>query len=205
MRAPVAEFSDRVMALNEIAWRMREASPKPCDLPFALALFSDPNRLPPLEALAESLPRTDRGIALIFRHYDVAEGERERLADTVRMLSQDRGHLFIMARGALPGADGSHAERLSGGILTMPAHDEDEIIAAIKAGADAAFLSPVFATNSHPGAAPLGRQRAVALAQASPLPLFALGGMDEAKASELVGTPFQGFGAIDAFATGMAT
>nr|WP_233061299.1 thiamine phosphate synthase [Parvularcula mediterranea] len=82
----------------------------------------------------------------------------------------------------------------------MPAHDEDELVAAFAAQADAAFLSPIFATRSHPEAQAMGRERAVAIAQASPMPLFALGGMDEEKAAELEGTPFQGFGAIDAFA-----
>jgi thiamine-phosphate pyrophosphorylase len=81
----------------------------------------------------------------------------------------------------------------------MPVHDEDELVKACLEKADAGFLSPVFATESHPSARPLGRMRAVALAQASRLPLFALGGMDPASAATLEGAPFQGFGAIGAF------
>ncbi|GGY45980.1 hypothetical protein GCM10007148_13820 [Parvularcula lutaonensis] len=181
---------------------MRQASAKPCGLPFALALFSDADRLPPLEELASALPEGIPPIAVIFRHDHLEAEERIALAERVRKTVQGRGHLFLMARGVLAGADGCHAYPEGEGIVTMPTHDEDEIVAAIMAGADAGFLSPIHGTRSHPGREPLGRERAVALAQASPLPLFALGGMNEVRAAELEGTPFQGFGAIDAFAAG---
>lgn len=200
MPRPVAEFSDRVMALSAAAWRLRAASPKPCDLPFALALFSDADRLPPVEELAAALPALEKPLAFIFRHDHLVPEDRLALGDRLRLVVQGRGHLFFMARTELRGADGHHKQTDAPGLLTMPAHDEDELVAAFAAQASAAFLSPIFATRSHRDAKAMGRERAVAIAQASPMPLFALGGMDEEKAAELEGTPFQGFGAIDAFA-----
>lgn len=195
---PVAEFCDRVIALSEAAWRMREAATKPCDLPFALALFTDPDRLPSILGLVEALPKTVQPLAVIFRHDRLGE-ERIPLAREVRQITQERGHQFLMARAELDGADGTHGLGVGAGLRTMPVHCEEEIVAAIGAGAHAGFLSPIFPTDSHPGDAALGRERAVALAQASPLPLFALGGMDEDSAENLIGSPFQGFGAIGAF------
>ncbi len=177
---------------------MREAAPKPCDLPFALALFTDPDRLPSIVSLAKALPQGLPPVAVVFRH-DALGPDRMALASEVRQLTQERGHKFLMARAELVGSDGTHAFGGGEGLRTMPVHKEEEIVEAVIAGADAGFLSPIFPTASHPGQPALGRERAVALAQASPLPLFALGGMDEDTAENLAGSPFQGFGAIGAF------
>jgi thiamine-phosphate pyrophosphorylase len=174
----------------------------PCALPFALALFSDEARTPDILSMAKALPETDRPLALIFRHDGLAPSERAALAAAVRDAVQSRGHMFLMARGEMEGADGAHSAGPGPGIRTLPTHDEDELAEATLAGMDAAFLSPIFATQSHPDARPLGRPRAVALAQAARIPLFALGGINEASAASLHGAPFQGFGAIGAFSGG---
>ncbi|MEM1381445.1 MAG: thiamine phosphate synthase [Pseudomonadota bacterium] len=195
----MADFASRVIALNRAAWSLRRAGPRPCTLPFALALFSDAQRLPPLEELVEQLPRDTDPVAIVFRHDHLPEDQRLAVAGRVCEAVQARGHLFIMARASLSGADGHHAVPVGSGIRTTPVHNEEEIAAATLAGADAMFLSPVNGTASHPAQPPLGRSRAVALAQAARLPVFALGGMHEATAAVLEGTPFQGFGAIDAF------
>jgi len=202
----VANFASRVIDLNRAAWALREAAPRPSDLPFALALFSDPERMPPAEEVARALPTTDQPLAFIFRHDHLRRGERLALAERVRDLVQARGHLFILARDVLPGADGSHGRQdlpSHSGLHTAPVHDEDEIVQAILAGAQALFLSPLQRTASHVGQAPLPSGRAIALAQACPAPIFALGGMNEERAERLQGTPFQGFGAIDAFFDGL--
>jgi thiamine-phosphate pyrophosphorylase len=198
MDPPVADFTSRVIVLNEAAWRLRRASPRPASLPFALALFSDEHRTRDILSMAKRLPETSKPLALVFRHDGLPSAERFRLADQVRRAVQARGHLFLMARSTLLGADGVHSAE-GEGLRTLPVHDEKEIADATLARADAAFLSPVRPTDSHPGAPALGRSRAVALAQAARIPLLALGGMDERSAGELEGTPFQGFGAIGAF------
>ncbi|WP_343868577.1 thiamine phosphate synthase, partial [Caenispirillum bisanense] len=52
-------------------------------------------------------------------------------------------------------------------------------------GADAALLSPVFPTRSHPGAATLGPWRFSLWAGAARLPVVALGGVTAATARRL--------------------
>ena len=59
-------------------------------------------------------------------------------------------------------------------------------IFARRAGADAAVLGPVFASASHPAAPSLGASRFAALVRASPLPVYALGGIDAAAAQVVV-------------------
>lgn len=77
------------------------------------------------------------------------------------------------------------------------AHSLAEIGAAVRAGAHAILLSPVFPTRSHPGAAVLGAVRFLLLARRSPLPVIALGGMTAARAARL---PVHGWAAIDGLA-----
>jgi thiamine-phosphate pyrophosphorylase len=60
-----------------------------------------------------------------------------------------------------------------------------EIGLARRLGADAALLSPVFPTRSHPGGAVLGPVRFRLLARQARLPVIALGGMTGAKARAL--------------------
>lgn len=74
---------------------------------------------------------------------------------------------------------------------------------AVARGADAVFVSPVFATRSHPGAEVLGVQGAERIARGLRVPVIALGGMDAARFGELDG--FYGWAAIDAWGGGSLT
>lgn len=56
---------------------------------------------------------------------------------------------------------------------------------------DYATLSPVFETDSHPGAPPLGLD-VLSRAAHSPVPLYALGGIDEANAASVFATGVYG-------------
>jgi len=58
------------------------------------------------------------------------------------------------------------------------AHDRADLERAAALGADAALLGNVFETRSHPGRQALGWQGFSDLIQATPLPVFALGGLD---------------------------
>ena len=82
-------------------------------------------------------------------------------------------------------------------------HDETELIAAAKAGFGTVFISPVFATNTHPGAFTLGPLRALALLRKANdlgLKAYALGGMDAAHYRRLGGPEAcHGWAAISAF------
>ncbi len=195
----VAEFRSRVIALSRAAWSLRRASPQACDLPFALALFTDPVRTPSIERLATELPRRVPPVAVIFRHDALLSADRIALAEEVRREVQSRGHLFFMARGTLHGANGTHAHGEGPGLHTFPAHNFAEARRAEQKGADALFVSPVMPTDSHPGGRVLGPVRAARLAAASRCPSLALGGMDERSVKALHGSAFQGFGAIGAF------
>ena len=59
-------------------------------------------------------------------------------------------------------------------------HDEAELARAAALGLDFAVLGPVASTPSHPGAAPLGWTRVAELLRATPLPVYALGGLERA-------------------------
>jgi len=61
--------------------------------------------------------------------------------------------------------------------LGFSTHNEAELAKAWRLGADLATLSPVRATDSHPGQSGMGWERWGCLARAAGLPVYALGGM----------------------------
>lgn len=87
-------------------------------------------------------------------------------------------------------------------MISWAVHDRAEAISATRAGADAVFLSPMFATASHPGARTLSRVRAGLLVRGLKIPVIALGGMDAKRARSLKGLGFHGWAAIDAWMRG---
>jgi thiamine-phosphate pyrophosphorylase len=84
-------------------------------------------------------------------------------------------------------------------VITAACHDAEGLASAAALGADLALLSPAFATKSHPGTEHFGAERFKALASASPLPVLALGGVDEWNAPLLAGKNVAGIAAIGAF------
>ncbi len=75
--------------------------------------------------------------------------------------------------------------RRPGRYVTAAAHDRREMERALALGADALIAAPVFATESHPAARPLGPQRLAALAAAAPVPVYALGGINASNGARL--------------------
>ena len=153
------------------------------------------------DGLFEALARLPSGAGVVFRHYSLAEAERRALFDRVRAA---HGGLLLLAGPAGQakawGADGSHGRGRDKGLRSAPAHNFSEIRAAERAGAAFLFLSPVFATRSHPEARPLGLARFAWLARRTPLPVIALGGMNEARGRRLASFGAYGWAGIDAFA-----
>ena len=97
------------------------------------------------------------------------------------------------------GADGYYGAARGGeGVWLATAHDSDEIERAARLGADGLFLSPVFPTASHPGAATLGVDQFHLLAAQSLVPVIALGGMTYERAQQL---DWPRWGAIDGLAS----
>ena len=148
------------------------------------------------EALLDAVARLPDDAGIVFRHYSLAGEARRHLFDEVRAAHPG---LLLLGGSAEPartwGADGSHGRHR--GATAAPAHDLAEIRAAEAAGAALIFLSPVFATRSHPEAQPLGVDGFAALARQTHLPVIALGGMNEARAEGLAEA--YGWAGIDAW------
>lgn len=85
---------------------------------------------------------------------------------------------------------------LNGLFITAAVHSARMINFAYQAGADAALLSPIFPTQSHPQACSIGPMRLRLIAQRAQLPLYALGGVDATTVKRLAHTPLAGVAAI---------
>jgi thiamine-phosphate pyrophosphorylase len=160
------------------------------------------------DRLESAIARLPRGSALVFRHYHLPPPARRARFEVLRRLCRRRGVLIITAGeargwpsdgryGAPQGLGRTPPLRLAPHLRLATAHSLAEIGAAHRARASAVLLSPVFPTRSHPGAAVLGALRFLLMAQRSPLPVIALGGMTKRRAARL---PVWGWAAIDGLA-----
>jgi len=152
------------------------------------------------DGLLDAVARLPEGAGVVFRHYSLPESERRALFDRVRAA---HGELLLLAGSAALarawGANGSHGRGAGQGLRSAPAHNFREVRAAERARAAFLILSPVFATRSHPDAAPLGIARFAWLARRTTLPVIALGGMNEARGKTLASFGAYGWAGIDAF------
>ena len=133
--------------------------------------------MPDAVAAVAALPAGLCGV--VFRH-DGAPGRVETLRRVGRLCRARRLALVVAGdRTGAPAGSGTHMRGGAGarraGLLTSSAHDAREVQRAKRAGA-AIFLSPAFASESHPGAAALGAVRWAALSRRAAGPVFALGG-----------------------------
>jgi len=172
-----------------------------------LVLFCDDERLPnPLKAVSQ-LPA---GAMVVVRSRQ--DDLRVALAAAMAEIAAQRD-LFVLVA-----SDTMLAVRLGFGLhlpearmgeissfrtrhlllpVTCAAHSLAALARAGALGADAAFLSPVFASESHPGQPALGAVRANLMVRQVELPVYALGGITAARAARLTG--FAGCAAIGAF------
>jgi thiamine-phosphate pyrophosphorylase len=153
-----------------------------------------------LWAAIEALPR---GAGIVFRHHATDRAERRALFMRVALIAR-RKRLTLVRAGAAhlgPGEAGIHGDvrRFYPGLRTWPAHSRAQAIAAKRAGADIVFISPVYATRSHPGARALGPLQAAAVARGLGLKAIALGGMDARRFARVQRLGFHGWAAIDAW------
>ena len=160
--------------------------------------------------LLRAIERLPRGSAIIVRHYALDDVARRGLFERVRRVTRRRGCITLLAgdpaQARAWGADGHHGRaRLDRGmgvcarpwLHSVPVHDSRELVAALRAGADAILLSPLMATRSHPGTRPLGAFRFAMLARRSPVPVIALGGVHPRHAGLVRQLGASGFAAID--------
>jgi len=171
--------------------RLRRAAALP---PAARARLSVQLRDPQLPL--RDLFRLGRDLAAAARELGASFLVNDRV-DLALLLQADGVHL---GRRSIPIAD---ARALLGPTawLSTSAHSPADVLAAARAGADAALLSPIFAS---PGkAAPLGPEalteaRAALAAQGLPLRLYALGGVTLQNAPACIAAGADGVAAIRA-------
>jgi len=162
-------------------------------------------------AVADALPK---GAGVILRDY--AAADRAGLAMALAATCRRRGLLFLVAGderlAAKSRADGLHLpewqarqlpdirRRYPMWLITAAAHGRTALRRAALAGADAAFLSPVFPTRSHPDAPHLGTVRFASLVHTTDMPVYALGGVDKETVSRLRPAGIAGVAAIGSVA-----
>ena len=151
-------------------------------------------------ALEQTLARLPARSGFVFRHYHLEPDRRRARYDELARAARQCGHCVIVSGPHQGwGADGvygpvAHVARVKGGMRLGTAHGGDELQTANQALLDGVFLSPVFATRSHPGADALGVHGFQVLAQQALVPVIALGGMTAARARQL---DWPRWGAID--------
>ena len=185
----------------------RAASRPEPNLP-PLLFFTDPLRTPRPWEIAARLPA---GSGVVFRSFGQADARETGLR--LREATRRREGLLLVGLDAelaeAVEADGIHLpERaLAQGAalaaarpdwrITGAAHSAEALTRA--AGLDAAVLSPVFAAGGASAARPpLGVEAFATLARAAPLPVYALGGVDGAKARGLIGSGACGLAGVSA-------
>jgi thiamine-phosphate pyrophosphorylase len=174
-----------------------------------LFFFTDPARVPDPEAVLRRLPR---GAGVVYRAFGAPDAaQRGR-----RLARIARSRRLVLLTGAdarlaaLIGADGVHLpERAAhsaislkrarpGWIVTCAAHTAPAIVRARRAGADAIFVSPVFASASRSAGRPLGALRFAELVRGARLPVYALGGIDAVTARQIARSGAAGLAAVEA-------
>ncbi|OKH87381.1 thiamine phosphate synthase [Thalassospira sp. TSL5-1] len=203
--------------LAKLAWQLNLRN-APNHRLSPVMVMSDDKRLPDPAPALQKLPL---GSSLVFRHYHAPDRDKQALA--LRRLCHKLGHLFFVA------ADMTLALRLKADGLHMPGytrktgktllecakkhhllvsaaiHDMAQLrhMIAMQNRIDAAIISPVFATQSHPGAPHLSAKdfgRMAQLAARNQIGVYAMGGIDFAHLQRLDQKPICGIAGIG-FAT----
>ncbi|MDX5948219.1 MAG: thiamine phosphate synthase [Zymomonas mobilis subsp. pomaceae] len=154
------------------------------------------------ESLIPAIKRLPRHSGIIFRHYYLPLKDRKKLFFKIKKIAKKRNIILFLAdspqRAAAWRADGVHGsnslKRTARPLLRSKAiHNQYDIATAQKC--DLVLLSPIFATRSHPGKAPLGRVKFLQLSRFIKPAIIALGGI---KAKTLRALPaVSGFAGID--------
>lgn len=168
----------------------------PSDPP-RLWLMTDARNRADLPTILRRLPR---GAGVVLRDGDLGREARRRQFRAVAAVAARRGLVLLVAGPAIRGdwrAQGRHnSTRADRPLRSRSVHDAGEATRARDARADLCFVSPVFATRSHPGARPIGRWGFVRLARLAGGTTIALGGMTAGRMRRL--RP-DGWAAIDAW------
>ena len=195
--------------MTKTASALFKSREKPCRLsPFIL--MTDPKVITDIFSVIEGLPEN---AGIIYRHFGKADRKQE--AEKLRNITFRKNQQLLI--GADPdlaiavGADGVHFKRDAA--IKLPQlwrkRCPDWIItmAGIKSGAysgdlsvlDGLLISPVFQSQSPSAGAPIGVSNFSAQIQTLKCPVFALGGIHEQTAPELIGTGAYGLAGIRGF------
>ena len=122
--------------------------------------------------------------AIVLREKDLTRAERVELAAALRGILDPVGGRLLIASDPTIAADGVHLAAgdpfpdRRPGIVGRSCHDAAEVQSAAAEGCDYVTLSPIFTTSSKPGYGPaLGTATLRAIAQATTVPIYALGGI----------------------------
>lgn len=149
--------------------------------------------------LDSAIARVPAGSGVVLRHHwsDMALGARVA-ASCLRL------GLFLSVAG-----DVELARRLGAAMVHNPQSEAQGLLisrsihspgeAHAMRDADLVFVSPVYASASHPGGSALGLTAALNLARVASVPAIALGGMDGERGAEAMAAGFHGWAGIDAF------
>jgi thiamine-phosphate pyrophosphorylase len=195
-------------ALSRTAARLRPWLVRGKPLP-NLLFFTDPERTPDPERVAERLPV---GAAVVFRAFGASDARAR--GERLREITRRRGlPLLVGADAALARAveaDGLHLpERLASTLprlrethpdwlVTIAAHGLEAAHAAALAGADALVVSPIFPSRSPSAGAPLGVEGLKRIVATVETPVYALGGVRADTVARLLDTGIVGIAAVEA-------
>lgn len=150
------------------------------------------------DALWLALRALPPGAGVVFRHYATPLPERRTLFRDVRRIARARRLTLVCARPAgLGRCNGVHGRGYGRGVRTWPAHSRREAVAGVANGATILFVSPLFATRSHPGEPALRLRKAMVIARGVPVSIIALGGMTADRFRRIRRHGFDGWAAID--------
>lgn len=135
------------------------------------------------EALWAAIDALPHGSGVLVRHHRTPPAERAALIARIAGHARRRGLVVVREETAGPRIARVHSLR--------------EAVAARRAGAGLLFVSPVFATRTHPGQKALGPLRAAWIARHAGVPAIALGGMDARRFRRMRALGFAGWAAID--------
>jgi thiamine-phosphate pyrophosphorylase len=156
------------------------------------------------DRLLSSIRRLPSGSGVIFRHYELDQIQRFALFRQIAHICRQRGHVLLLAgseRSALHWrADGFHrrVRKRSKMIQSASVHDWRELAEAKRLKSTMILISPIFATNTHPGQRPFGLHRLNRMAAKVNGPkIIVLGGVTRQKAKLLNERLIYGWAAID--------
>ena len=200
------------LCLPKVAHLLNSRSRFKNKLPPLLYMTDDKYTKSPLGVIQKLAP----GSGVVFRHYGFVS--RFELGEAIRDVCKKKRLTFIVSNdyqlAVKLNSDGLHlpAHALFGrqsparlwrqrqkNILTAASHSPAAISKCAQLSVDAALLSPVFPTQSHPNQISLGVLKFQALARKSLVPVYALGGRNDSSARHLINSSAVGLAGITGF------